>query len=92
MATSVFIGACFIIDEVGPSDLATAPRVFTCVMYMKMPVIVYSMKSPRTAAPRIFRMVNIAYMTRTRTTDWVMFTSSPRIALWLDLRMLRTAA
>ena len=46
---TVFIGACFIIGEVGPSARDTAPMVLIWVMNMKTPDITYSMKSPRTA-------------------------------------------
>ena len=45
----------------------------------------------RTAEPRIPSTVNIVYRITTRITDCRMFTTSPRIALWLDLRMFRTA-
>ena len=35
METTVFIGACFMIAEVGPSADETALIVLICVMYMK---------------------------------------------------------
>ena len=35
--TIVFIGACFIIADAGPSALSTAPIALVCVMNKKMP-------------------------------------------------------
>ena len=92
MATMVFIGECFIIAEVGPSDLDTALRVFEWVAKLNTPDMIYSTKSPRTALPRRPRISNMNTMIATISTDCTIAISRPTTALpWL-LRTLRTAA
>ena len=64
-----FIGACIIIDDVGPSAEATAPIVLIWVMNMKTPDITYSMKSPRTATRASPRRLKVTYMITTSSSD-----------------------
>ena len=89
----VFIGACFIIAEVGPSALDTALMVLEWVIKLKMPDMMYKMKSPRTCVPipRPIRL-NISTITPMPTSDCAIDTKSPIMALPFDLRTWRTVA
>ena len=81
----VVIGACFIMAEAGPSDDTTADIALVWVINRKMPVIRNIRKSPRKAAPRIPKTVNIMKNTPIITTDCDILPISPSNALLLFL-------
>ena len=59
MAIAVVMCACFIIADVGPSELTTALRASVWHRNKKMPDMMYSKKSPRNVASRRLSTENI---------------------------------
>ena len=86
----MFIGACFIIGELGPSLPTTAPMVLVWVMKRKIPDMIYKRKSPLIAAPFRPSSENIKKNARTKIAACIIFSRIDMTALPWVLRTIRT--